>query len=87
MTSRPHWRPSQRSYYLADHLTIDCAVAAQAKLVITDAKSLVTNLRRLRTMEKRCTRCERRESCDQRTYWNQYIDTAIREVAMDWGLI
>ena len=68
-------------------MSSECPIVEQAELVSGIAKSLLSQLRKLRYLERRCKTCPKRDTCDQRTYWSQHIDAAITAVAQDWGLI
>lgn len=63
-----------------------CRVLVQAEIAAAAATSLGLALRQLRRFETDCETCELRPAC-QSPGWSAALDTAIRDIAEEWGLI
>jgi len=61
-----------------------CPIVEQAELTVSTALLLVSALRKLRRMSRRCTKCAQRATCPEVDYYRTAIDTAIKEVEAEW---
>lgn len=62
-----------------------CRVAVRAQAAAHAASNLGTALSALRAVQDDCTTCTHRPTCHVST-WNADLDTAIRDIAKEWGL-
>lgn len=62
-----------------------CRVQAQAERAATLAIDLGQALRTLRQFQDDCDDCDLRPACTVST-WTAALDTAIRDIAEEWGL-
>lgn len=63
-----------------------CRVALRAERAAAAAQTLGAALSALRAAQDDCLDCAQHETCQART-WHADIDTALRDIAAEWGLI
>jgi hypothetical protein len=63
-----------------------CPIMLEARDVLEKTHDLHRAIRRLRRSTQRCLTCPERVGCPTLCYFNQAVDTAIRELRREWGL-
>ena len=64
-----------------------CAVLIQAEVVLERATSLRSAVNKLRRDLRRCDDCANREECLPLREFNSQINTALEDLAVEWGRV
>ena len=64
----------------------DCPVVTQARIVSEKSTDLVHALRQLKRQMRLCPTCPRNGDCPVIVQFNQDVDAAINQIAIEWSL-
>ncbi len=63
-----------------------CPILLEAKIVLEKTNDLHRAIRKLRRSTQRCVTCPDNAECPTMRQFAHSLDTAIRELRMEWGL-
>lgn len=64
-----------------------CRVAQQAEMAAVAASTLQAALRKLKRLQAICQDCPYGPNCAQAAIWSNRLDTAVEDIAEEWGLV
>jgi len=66
--------------------TIACDVEVETKAIMKSSKDMIAGMRKLKRTLRACEECDSGETCHIVANFNQQIQTALSEIASEWGL-